>query len=501
MSSQSAENQQARSVPQVPETERKVDEPTPPSGPAAPDPTLIQRQHLPFDAESPNPPDVLGQQLLFEGAPALHIARPIFPEPISGIETRTLANDIKVHYIDRPRTMPIEVSVLVKAGALQDPLEKSGLAHFVEHMAFGGTTRNPTSLSFARMCTDEGIGSNAFTDRLTTTYTVEAPVYRAEAAVRILGEVLRTPRFDEQEVIRQRSIVVAEIFETYEANNFGALYQLQFERLIHGAWGGAQPVIGTRQHVSGITAEDVRSFYHQHYHGGAMEVLVLGPVSTRVMKLIEEHLGAIPSRGKTGFTPGSPRQVHEPLHVDWKSHDRNGTAIYVAFPAPHEHSLAGVAGFALRQMAGRGNSSPIHQMLRLTSAVNYGHGVFSSRSPAGAFDTIAFTSARADAVERGLQALERAIAMFKDPCELRRLLEHPELGPREYPKLMSGVILSNLAYFGSSYSPDQVHQLVRQLGPEDIADYVKTFLDPARAKVAIRSNQEPRDLPPSWCTE
>lgn len=448
-----------------------------------------------LDPDAPNPPDVLGQQFLFEGAPSLHIGRAIFQETVAGIESRVLANDIKVHFLARSG---FEVLLMVKAGALQDPLDKTGLAHFVEHMCFGGTENHPTATSFARRAFAEGLSLNAFTDRTTTVYSLSGPSYKAEEALRLVGEMMRAPRFDEQEIMNQRSIVAHENYEMFEGNNFAALHQLQFERLVHGMWGGNHPVLGYPDHVATITRADVAEFYDRYYHGGAMEALVAGSVTPHVLSLVDKHLGAIHSKGAVHFSPGTARSAEEPERLDWRTHARNGSVLYVTFPAIPEISTEGAAGYVLRSLINRAPGSPLHEMMRFELAATYGQGIFLNRSPAGTFDTVAFANTRPDGVHVGLQGIERAIAVLSNVDEVRRLLDSPHMNPRELPKIPLSVTLQNLALHGHALTPDQLAQRVPTVGPEEVAAYAQTHLDPAKAKIAVRSNLAPHGLRSPW---
>ena len=92
-----------------------------------------------------------------------------------------------------PGTRSLSVAVYVLVGSRQESRERSGLAHFMEHITFRGTQALPTSRDVSEAIEGVGGTSNAATDRESTVYWTRLPVREAERAFQVLAELVVRP--------------------------------------------------------------------------------------------------------------------------------------------------------------------------------------------------------------------------------------------------------------------------------------------------------------------
>lgn len=216
----------------------------------------------------------------------------------SGEEERfTLPNGLDV-YLRRLSHHDIVVTgIAYRAGALDEPDGRHGLAHLVEHLVFRGAT---PSYSVGEAETRfkehgpyhvEGQDSNAETMHDFTYYYSIQPSSQFEAALQIEAERMRgvriTPGLLEQEVPKILT-EIRQVSETPYAVAFNRLLALTYEKT-----GYRFPKVGVEADVRTLTAEDALAFYRTFYRPDRAVLVLYGNVPDGARALVEKHFGAI----------------------------------------------------------------------------------------------------------------------------------------------------------------------------------------------------------------
>ena len=108
-------------------------------------------------------------------------------------------------------TRALAVAVYVLAGSRVESREQWGVAHFMEHVTFKGTQAYPTTRAVSEAIEGCGGHCNAATDRESTVYWARLPVREAERAFDVLGELVVRPLLRDEDIGREREIIVEEI--------------------------------------------------------------------------------------------------------------------------------------------------------------------------------------------------------------------------------------------------------------------------------------------------
>jgi len=201
-----------------------------------------------------------------------------------------LTNGIPVYIKSIPSSFKVCMDILVRTGSLNDPQDKRGLAHFVEHMMFRGSQkRGHRQISIDTLKIGGYI--NAFTERDTTTYTMDVPYRQAEQALDILLDMFLNPLFPETELEKERSIILEEI-DMY--NDIpGEFLMDRFMEMVYEDQSIGVPILGYRDSVKAIQREDVLGFYEQWYHDSSLTVSITGRVEPeKILPVLEKSLGA-----------------------------------------------------------------------------------------------------------------------------------------------------------------------------------------------------------------
>lgn len=183
---------------------------------------------------------------------------------------------------------PVEhFGVIVRAGSADDFPGCEGLAHFVEHTLFKGTTRRTSSAINNRM---EEIGGelNAFTTKETTVvYTAFPPEY-APRAIELVGDLVSHPIFPEKEIMREQRIVDEEISSYLDAPADRVFDE--FDDLIFKGSPLGHNILGTHETLRNLSREDCLRFVNTFYTPARMVAFYSGPVNPEnVARLVERH--------------------------------------------------------------------------------------------------------------------------------------------------------------------------------------------------------------------
>src|SRR5712672_3369096 len=175
----------------------------------------------------------------------------------------TLGNGLEVVVIPDHRTPVVTHMVWYRVGAADETSGKTGLAHFLEHLLFKGTNKNPQGL-FSQTVATIGGQENAFTSADYTGYFQRTAREHLKTLMefesdRMTGLVLT------DEVVRPELAVVLEEQNMRVANNPGARLELQMDAALYLNHPYGRPIIGWRNEIEALTRDDALEFYRRFY--------------------------------------------------------------------------------------------------------------------------------------------------------------------------------------------------------------------------------------------
>ena len=239
-----------------------------------------------------------------------------------------------VRFAIRPNAEPkdrIYIRLLVAAGSLHERDYERGIAHFVEHMAFRGTRRNPGD-SLARELAQLGIGfgadSTAFTGYDSTSFHLDLPNSN-DAMLRRGLDVLRDYAseiaFAPGQIERERGVILNE--KAMRDNASGRLNAAQLQFLFPAAREVRRPPIGVDESIRNFTRQQLVDFYDAWYRPERIAVIIVGNVSQPLAEsLVTEIFGSLRARAPARDDP-----------VDLKTAASSAPAIRLWF----DHGIAG----------------------------------------------------------------------------------------------------------------------------------------------------------------
>ena len=163
----------------------------------------------------------------------------------------------------------------MRTGSAHEAARLNGISHVVEHMAFKGTrTRDCQRINLDA----ERLGAevNAHTDKDHTAFHMRGLAQHAPRFVRMLGDIVRESTFPEDELERERRVILHEVADD-EDDPLTIAFQL-FDRACFGTHPAAQPVIGRRANIERFTRDDLLGYVQRQYSGANVVVGVAGDV-------------------------------------------------------------------------------------------------------------------------------------------------------------------------------------------------------------------------------
>ncbi len=223
-------------------------------------------------------------------------------------EILTLESGLTLIHQRVPATGVVAVDVWVKAGAIVEPDEWSGMAHFLEHMIFKGTDRLPPG-SFDKIIENRGGVTNAATSYDYAHFFMTTASQYLGDTLPYLGELLLNAAIPDDEFDRERDVVLEEIRQTYDSPDciaFQALAESVYQRHPYG-----RPILGTEDSLMPRSPDEMRCFHRTHYQPHNMTVVIVGDVAhDDTVKWVERSFPAFPA---PSICPRSEPEAEPPI--------------------------------------------------------------------------------------------------------------------------------------------------------------------------------------------
>ena len=297
----------------------------------------------------------------------------------------TLSNGLQVVVIQDHRTPVVTQMVWYKVGSADETPGKSGLAHFLEHLMFKGTTKHPAD-EFSQTVLRVGGSENAFTSVDYTGYYQRVSRDQLASmmdfeADRMTGLILK-----DENVLPERNVVLEE-YNMRVANSPDARLNEQMMAALYLNHPYGRPIIGWHHEIEQLDREDALAFYRRFYAPNNAILVIAGDTDAdEVRPLAEATFGKVaaqPSIPAKRIRPQEPEPVaprtvtlSDP-HVEQPSVKRLYLVPSATTAAPSESAALDV----LAQLMGSGSNSYLYRALVVDRplAVNAG-AAYSSTS-------------------------------------------------------------------------------------------------------------------------
>lgn len=328
-------------------------------------------------------------------------------------EVTRLPSGLTIVSTPRMEAETVALGVHINAGTRDETPAEHGLAHFLEHMAFKGTT---TRSAFQTVADIEALGGdiNAETSPEATSYTVRMLAQDWRAGLDVLLDIVCNPRFTDSDFALEQDVVVQEIAGAMDVPD---------DRLVDGIGLAAfpdhpigQPVLGTEDSVRGLDASALQAFRARTHAPESIVVSAAGGIEhdalvTALQNAEVRFPGSTPAtRSAPHFVPGTFAEVRD-------THD---THLAIAWGAPAFAAPGSMAHAFAVQMLGGGMTSRLFQSIREEEGLAYSVDAYQMIFADCGLGVVQ-TATSADKVEPMMARLASELARFADtitPVEL-----------------------------------------------------------------------------------
>jgi zinc protease len=387
------------------------------------------------------------------------------------------------------------VQVWVKSGSIHEGTQLgAGLSHFLEHMLFKGTDRRKGPEISATVQANGGY-INAYTTFDRTVYYIDLPSENVEVAVDVLADAVFHSTLPEDEVNRERDVILREIAMTKDDPD-GRLWEALFATAFR-EHPYRYPIIGHKEVFSAVDRKALHDYYKERYVPNNVVVVISGDVDPEHARaLVEKHFGSVPrARLAPVLVPSEPpqlgpRSIHRKEKVEI-------TRAALAWPIPSLTDPTAPALDLLGLVLGEGESSILWQEIREKQKLVHSISASSWNPGSSGLFCISYVCdagkrEEADAAILGVLKKVSAPGSFT-MGQVRKAQRQSVVSEINTRKTMSGqasrigiaeVVIGDLD-FGRSYF-DRLHKT----GPADLRNVLKQYLVPERLiSVALEPEQ------------
>jgi len=377
-------------------------------------------------------------------------------------------------------------NLLYKVGSKDEKIGKTGLAHFFEHLMFGGSVNAPV---FDRELERAGGSSNAFTSPDITNYYITLPAANIETAFWLESDRMLQLNLSEKTIETQRKVVLEEYNQRYLNQPYGDAFHhlrdLAFEQHSY-KW----PTIGQRtEDIQEFTRIDVEDFYHTHYQPSNAILVIAGAVDLKEMeRLAQKWFADIPNQAnsKTTLKFDSDQKAKKEKIISSKVPT---DALYKAYKMPAKLASGFLEADLITDLLGSGKSSILEQTLvkkgklfasvgaYILGSVDPGLLIFSGKMEKGISAKEA-ESALDEVVQKFLleEISEHSLTKIKNQSEAIKTYESIKLINRAM----------NLAYYAHLGNPDlywQEFEKKSALDQESVLTWARKLIKEENASV------------------
>ncbi len=397
-----------------------------------------------------------------------------------------------------PHVRSCAVGFWVRRGSRHEGPAEEGLAHFLEHTVFKGTEAYPTPDELAEATDRLGGHVDAFTGKEVACFYGKVLADQLPDLVHLLGELVTAPRFEPEELVRERGVILEEIAQSEDQPD-----DWVSELFYGGFWEGtplAHPILGRPEQVSGYGPAEARAFFDHTYRAPNLVIAAAGAITPGpFLELLQPVLARLPKG--TAHAPGKLARTR-PFILNTPRKDLQQANLVLGFPAPDHRSPDRAAAHLLSHVLGGGMASRLFMELRERRGLCYQVGSY--LSPYADTGALQITASCAPAQLRELvQRTAVECARIRDRGVAADELERAKLQARTglvFSQESSSSRMFSLAHqtlhHGELRSLDQQMAEIEAVTPSDVLRVAQALLDPAQLGVSALGTRRGCDIRP-----
>lgn len=213
-------------------------------------------------------------------------------------EIVTLKNGLRFVYLRKPSVVG-HLGVTILAGSRYEKSHQEGLAHFLEHCIFKGTSKRRAYHILSRL---DSVGGelNAFTTKEEICFYASFTNPHTRRAIELLSDITLNSVFPEKEIEKEKEVVLDEINSYLDAPSDRIFDEFEAQLFSNHTLG--TNILGTEESVRSFNQKRLKEYVGDFFHASNMVVSYVGdqPLN-RMVKLVEEYFNAVPQTDSKNF--------------------------------------------------------------------------------------------------------------------------------------------------------------------------------------------------------
>jgi predicted Zn-dependent peptidase len=390
-----------------------------------------------------------------------------------------------------PQVRSVTIGVWLTRGSRHESEEQGGIAHFVEHMLFKGTDSRSAE-DIAQAIDSIGGQLDAFTAKEYAGYYIKVLDEHLPLAVDLLSDIVMHPAFVEEEVGREKKVILEEIKMVEDTPD-----DLVHELFTQHFWEGhplGRPILGSKESVEAFTGRSLREYFDHAYVAPNMIVSAAGNLEhPSVRDLVSRAFATLPKNGES--IPQRPPTVKPSVLLRTKELEQSHICLGTnSYQQNHEDRYV---SYILNSVLGGSMSSRLFQNVREKRGLAY--SVFSGMSAyRDAGNMTIYAGCAADAVEEVIDlSVEELRGLKRTPVpddELKRAKDHLKgslmLSLENTASRMSHLARQEI-YFDRHFSLDETLAGVQRVTAADIQRVARDLLSNGSLAVTVLGPKTP----------
>lgn len=276
------------------------------------------------------------------------------------VKLKNFNNGLRLVY-NKLDCFSVSIGIFVKTGCVNETDKENGISHFIEHTLFKGTE---TRSAFSIADEIEGIGAqvNAYTSKLCTAYYTVSLREHVEKCADILSDIFFNSVFPEDELKKEKGVVIEEINMYEDAPEDACLEQLS--TAYYGDHDLGKTILGSKENVSSFTKEMIGDYMKRRYTSDNVVISIAGNIGyDEAVVLVEKYFFDRFSGNKKVGNEDFSRRISTPTYL-YKQKSIEQSNLAFAFPCPEMDSNLESAVLLLNGAVGGGMSSRLFQKIR-----------------------------------------------------------------------------------------------------------------------------------------
>ncbi len=343
-----------------------------------------------------------------------------------------LSNGLIVVLMEKHNVPLIQLNVIIKAGTVNDPPGKEGLANVTLDMLDEGNA-GKSSLEIADEIDFLGAKISTKAGLHSSVIYLHTPISKFEDALKIMGEIILKPDFPENELLRKKKEYLTTIVQWHDQPT--SIASIAFNKFLFGdnhPYG--KPSIGNETSINSFTREDLLNFYSEYFKANNAYVVAVGNIKKEELKnKLEKIFGRWQNGNIDKIKVQKVKQVNKRRIYLIDKPNSAQSVIYIGRVGPERLTKDYYSIIIMNTILGGSFTSRLNNNLREEHGYTYGAGSrFIFRPELGYF--IAYSSVQTEVTDKALFEFFKEFNSIRKPIPLDELNRAKNLVALSYPQ-------------------------------------------------------------------